>query len=544
MRRLGRLGGAAIALAFGVAAPADAQFASRGSWEGTIGYAVTGASLRDDDNVGTGSACEVVASRSATLAGIPAGATILRAYLYWAGSGPVDATVRFDGSNRSADQTWTASYNNGGNNLTWFGGRDDVTDRVTGNDTFTFSNLTVTVTGSHCSSQAVVAGWSLVVVYSHASQPVRRIDLRDGFDALRDETMSIVLGNFLSAETPGARFTFLAWEGDSDITGGEFVRFNGATISTPAGNNFNNTINGAGSQWGVDLDSFDGSASLPAGSRGATIEVGVAGDLILPQAAISAIDIALVSVTPDGLPAPVARLGGGSTPYAQTFQVENASDSTRQYDLRSLVVGAPAPFITIDSVTGPGMVGSRTRPDSIRVSMTRLATQSFQVWYRVAAGAPADNVLFLHGRSVAFPAAAAGSDEGFQQIRRGAPSLALARSVTPNANIAPGMDLTYAISVTNPGSYEATAIVVRDVVPSPLDFRVGSPSQTLPAGMTSIVEYSIDAGATWTYAPVSAGCGAPASYDRCVRAIRWRLTGTLAPNGAQNATLSFVARVP
>ena len=41
--------------------------------------------------------------------------------------------------------------------------------------------------------------------------------------------------------------------------------------------------------------------------------------------------------------------------------------------------------------------------------------------------------------------------------------------------------------------------------------------------------------------PVS---GAPAGYDRCVNAVRWRLRGPLAGGGAATAALSYLARVP
>ena len=61
--------------------------------------------------------------------------------------------------------------------------------------------------------------------------------------------------------------------------------------------------------------------------------------------------------------------------------------------------------------------------------------------------------------------------------------------------------------------------------------------------MTATVTYSND-GTTWTYTPVSGGCGASTGYDRCVRAVRWTTTGVLAPGGATTVVVRFVARVP
>ncbi|HVJ29696.1 MAG TPA: hypothetical protein VNA66_05245, partial [Gammaproteobacteria bacterium] len=58
---------------------------------GTINFVATGGSLRTQPN--TGDSCAVGASSTQTLSGIPAGASIVAAYLYWGGSGNVDANV-------------------------------------------------------------------------------------------------------------------------------------------------------------------------------------------------------------------------------------------------------------------------------------------------------------------------------------------------------------------------------------------------------------------------------------------------------------------
>jgi len=56
------------------------------------------------------------------LLGLPAGSTIVTAYLYWAGSGgdpaggvAADYNVTFNGTNITADRTYTASYLTGYN---------------------------------------------------------------------------------------------------------------------------------------------------------------------------------------------------------------------------------------------------------------------------------------------------------------------------------------------------------------------------------------------------------------------------------------------
>ena len=65
-----------------------------------------------------------------------------------------------------------------------------------------------------------------------------------------------------------------------------------------------------------------------------------------------------------------------------------------------------------------------------------------------------------------------------------------------------------------------------------------------PAGVTAVVDYSSDGGATWAYLPASGACSAPAGYDRCVNRVRWRLQNPLSSSAPNNAgTLQFVAQI-
>jgi uncharacterized repeat protein (TIGR01451 family) len=164
------------------------------------------------------------------------------------------------------------------------------------------------------------------------------------------------------------------------------------------------------------------------------------------------------------------------------------------------------------------------------------------VWYTVPPGVSGDDVLYLLARSTRLPTQLWARDEGWAEVRRAAPILTMTKQVSPDTDVRPGMDLTYTMSVANGGGYAATGIVVDDAVPAELDFRIGSVTSSLPAGMSAAVSYSSD-GATWTYVPTAGGCGAAAAFDRCVRAVRWTLGGTLAPGGAATAALGFVARL-
>ena len=53
-----------------------------------------------------------------------------------------------------------------------------------------------------------------------------------------------------------------------------------------------------------------------------------------------------------------------------------------------------------------------------------------------------------------------------------------------------------------------------------------------------------DAGSSWTYTPVSAGCRAATNYDACVTHIRWTLQNDLSSIGPDNTgNVQFVARI-
>ncbi|HEX8285676.1 MAG TPA: hypothetical protein VF588_20135 [Pyrinomonadaceae bacterium] len=108
-----------------------------------------------------------------------------------------------------------------------------------------------------------------------------------------------------------------------------------------------------------------------------------------------------------------------------------------------------------------------------------------------------------------------------------------------------GSDLTYSISFSNTGGYQATNFVIRDQVPSNTDFKIGSVTNSLgTTGLTVAVEYSNNGGTSWVYTPTSAAGGAPAGYDRTVTHIRWTFAGSLSQTSPNNAgSVAFTTRI-
>jgi uncharacterized repeat protein (TIGR01451 family) len=268
---------------------------------GHVNYQATGGSLRSAPN--TTNACSLAATSSATLTGIPPGATIQAAYLYWVGSGgTVDSSIALNGSARSAARTFTARYALNGTNYDFFSGFADVTSAIAGNGTVTFGGLAVNNGATYCDVEAVVAGWGLVVVYAHASEDLRAVNVFDGFQLYRGSSLSLALSGFRIPPVPvNGKVTHLTWEGDPQNSGtqngvAESLTFNGSLLddglvpagSAPAQQQFDGTVNSLGvlTSYGVDVDTYDVSAFLAPGNTSATTTYSSGADLVLLSAEV------------------------------------------------------------------------------------------------------------------------------------------------------------------------------------------------------------------------------------------------------------------
>ncbi len=250
-----------------------------------------------------------------------------------------------------------------------------------------------------------------------------------------------------------------------------------------------------------------------------------------------------VTVTPDGLDT-VPRLPSTAATgkYSYAFTLTNTTNAAESFDLYA-TAGPAGAYVTIDSITGAGVTRGAP-PDSARLAAIGAgANATISVWYRAASAATgALDTIFLRGRSLVRPATA--RDSGWSYVRIVRPSLVLVKSVAPPGASPPATDLTYTITATNAGTNPAVSVVAVDSVAPQVRFKVGSATSTLPAGVTAIIAYSNDAGATWTYTPVSLGCAAPAGFDGCVNRVRWSLQNPLSNVAPDNvASFSFVVRI-
>lgn len=282
---------------------ADTTPALFASFAGNMNFTGTAQTLRTEAD--GGNACAVTTgTTSATLSGIPSGATVTAAYLYWAGSSTnlttaPDYTVTFDGSSVTAPTTrrYTATFNFNSTDYYFFSGAADVTSVVNakGNGTYSFSGLSVNTGTPHCTNSAVVAGWALVAIYSHSGEDFRVINVFEGFQAYRGSSITLTPNNFVIPSSPiNGKHAYITWEGDvgnSEALNGftEGLVFNGVTLSdssNPASNQFNSvssiTSPVSTATYGVDFDVFDlTSTHLSAGDTSAESIYRSGGDLVL-----------------------------------------------------------------------------------------------------------------------------------------------------------------------------------------------------------------------------------------------------------------------
>jgi hypothetical protein len=227
---------------------------------GNIGYRAIGASFRTARSQGGGS-CNMVnfaTGDSATLT-MPAGSTVRKAYLYWAGSGEefeADNIVDFGPTSSeisiTADDMFYIEAAGGTGSLDFFAGFKDVTALVTANGSYTLKNLTVQTDKPWSQSNACVGAWSLFVVYDNAKERFRVTNLFHGFQPVQNSTFELRARNFRLATTdndpsgylPNGEVVHFTVEGDENASGSEAIGIQTAPLADTF-NDLSNSFNPA-----------------------------------------------------------------------------------------------------------------------------------------------------------------------------------------------------------------------------------------------------------------------------------------------------------
>jgi uncharacterized repeat protein (TIGR01451 family) len=303
---------------------ANGEIVLRESLAGNLNYELLGGAFRQGEN-----GCSQPLNSVSDSITLPAGSTVKAAYLYWSGSGNADNTATLNGASITAGYTYEQSYqiptNNGGTvNSIYYSSRANVTSRVNGSGTYTVSGVNFNRTQTpYCDYSTAYAGWAMLLVYENASEPLRVVNLYDGFKSFRGDAITLNPDNFIIAQNAaalGAKHAHITWEGDA----GNSENFNGRSEAlvfennsltdnnNPANNQFNSYSNTIGNTSGVDIDDFNIGQYLTPGETSVTTTYSSGQDLVFLTAEVISIPNEPVSDMTLRTSAP-ARVSRGAT---------------------------------------------------------------------------------------------------------------------------------------------------------------------------------------------------------------------------------------
>ncbi len=264
------------------------------TFSGNIAYKAIGTTLRTDSN-DDGGACSFVpvgTGAAATLT-MPPSSSVIKAFLYWAGSGStadIDDTVTFGPTGSEISITADEIYQiegAGGGSSDYFAAYKNVTSQVVSNGSYTLRDLTVQAGFPWSFSQACAGGWAMVVIYENTQERFRVANVFQGFQPFQNSAFTLVPRNFRMAttdnpgDTPGAGYlpngdvTHITVEGDETLSNGDESlgiqtapgqeTFNTLTNSfNPSNADFNSTVTRPifSNTFGTGFYEFDSTAGL------------------------------------------------------------------------------------------------------------------------------------------------------------------------------------------------------------------------------------------------------------------------------------------
>jgi gliding motility-associated-like protein len=247
----------------------------------------------------------VTGTSSSTNLSLNPGDNLLKAYLYWAGSGDGDFEVDLNGISITPDRTFSHSRLAGSPEVlfTYFSAFKDITDLVNTNGygTYTLSNLDIsTFETLHFSRKTNFAGWAILLVYENNTLPLNQINIYDGLQGVPD-ALEINLTNLYVINDSGAKAGFIAWEGDVALATETFT-VNGDVLSNasnPINNVFNgtNSVTGASDLYNMDLDIYDIENNIDIGDTSATITLSSWQDFIMINTVVTKLNSQLPDAT-------------------------------------------------------------------------------------------------------------------------------------------------------------------------------------------------------------------------------------------------------
>ena len=279
-------------------------------FNGRFDYLSFGNTLNIQEN-GGGTACDIL-SESAADFELQPGQQIVKAYLYWAGSGTGDLEVALNGTPVASEREFSYSYDAGnGVEYFYFAAQADVTTILTsaGNGSYTLSDLDLfdaiqpfcQLNGGNATN---FGGWAVTVIFEDASLTLNQVNLFDGFESVSsvNNEIAIELNNLNVLDNNGAKIGFLAWEGDVNIANNETLRFNNSILSNalnPADNQFNgtNSFTGSSEMFNMDIDFYDIENNIQPGDQSALVRITSNQDLVLINNVVTVLNTELPDAT-------------------------------------------------------------------------------------------------------------------------------------------------------------------------------------------------------------------------------------------------------
>ncbi len=302
---------------------------------------------------------------------LPSGAQVLFAGLYWgARANPSTTTrnqIRWRPPGSSGYQTLTADWietitTQGAATSRPYAAFANVTSLVqsAGAGDYWVGDITA-LTGND--GLGFYAGWSLVVVFQHSSEPLRRLTVSHGLAVVSSgnnvtQTVSGLLTPAVGAVQ--ARVGAVAWEGDGGITGDQFqIRPTGnptwASLSdsqNPSNNFFNSSISTLGTRYSAKLPDYINQLaldadivqynSLPNSTTSVDLQFTSTGDAYFPQVLTFAINIYAPDLT-STFTKSVADLNGGNVLIGDILEYTVSFTNTGQDGAINVVVRDPIP---------------------------------------------------------------------------------------------------------------------------------------------------------------------------------------------------------
>jgi len=257
----------------------------RHSFAGKMSFELTGNSQRNTYTSNGSSVCENVGNSSNTLS-LPVNSTVEAAFLYWSGSGNIDSSVIFENTVVTASNFDIHTQSVG--TQTFYSAKADVTSLVSNsNRNYSVSDLTFNTSSTYCTGGRSYGGWALAIIYRNDAEPLRVINIFDGFKNFWGQSFDLTPNNFVIARNQAnlrGKHAHITWEGDNGNSGSkntlnESLQFNGTGTNSTSGfkdltgtgnptsnqfNSYSNTIPGFTD--GVDIDEYEIGSFLTPGA--------------------------------------------------------------------------------------------------------------------------------------------------------------------------------------------------------------------------------------------------------------------------------------